>query len=159
MKLLENVPRMMWGIDKEVTFVGAAECCLTYMGLQCDYDELLCASGMAFSLKWHKETPCPSAGTVEDPLYTDRLFRYVGREYRSVDSEDEDFADAVVESLEGGVPVIVQGGFNVPDFYVLTGYDPDGPKYYGRTPYDESDDYAETEDHPGRAIIIGDTRV
>ena len=157
MKLLENVPRMMWGIDKEVTFAQAVECCLAFSGIGYDYDELLCASGMAFSLKWHKGTPCPSAGTVEDPLYMDRLFHYIGCSYKVVWADDAGFGDALDESLDRGMPVIVQGGFNVPDFYVLAGYDPQGPVYYGRTPFDNTDDYAETGNHPIRAIIIVDT--
>ena len=156
MKILNDVPRMMWGVDKEILFVQAAECCLRYMGYDIDYDELACASGMAFSLKWHKGKPCPSAGTIEDPLYFDRLFKYVGLKYTEISPNADGFSDAVMDSLEKGLPMIVQGGFNVPDFYVLTGYDPAGPKYYGQTPFNETDDYAESTEHPSRVFIIGD---
>ncbi len=156
MTVIENVPRMMWGIDKEVTFVQAAECCLRHIGLKYDYDELLCASGIAFAVKWKKGQPCPSAGTLEDPLYIARMFRYIGRDFNAVRSGMPEFRDVIESSLERGVPVIVQGGFNVPEFYVLAGYDPAGPVYYGRTPFDHSNDYSETNEHPAMAIVIGD---
>lgn len=156
MKILDNVPRMMWGLDKEITFAQAAECCLRFMGYPVDYDELACASGMAFSLKWHENKPCPSAGTVEDPLYFDRMFKFVGLDYRVVPSDSPEFDEAIAASLDAERPVIVQAGFNVPDFYVLTGFDPSEPAYYGRTPFDRTDDYAKTNQRPSRAFIMGD---
>jgi hypothetical protein len=156
MVMIENVPHMMWGIDKEVTFVQAAECVLRHMGLEYDYDELLCASGIAFSLKWNKTEPCPSAGTIEDPLYIARMFKYVGFTVNAVRPGEPDFSETIETSLGNGIPVIVQGGFNIPEFYVLAGYDPSGPRYYGRTPFDRSDDYVVTKTNPVIALAIGE---
>jgi RNA polymerase sigma-70 factor (ECF subfamily) len=68
-KVLENVPKLAWGTNRECTFLGALEAALAVTEHPYAYTDLMGWSGMAFRARWmsRDEEPhwCPSCAVAE----------------------------------------------------------------------------------------------
>jgi RNA polymerase sigma-70 factor (ECF subfamily) len=68
-KVLDNVPTLAWGTNRECTFLGALEAALAITDHPYRYSDLMGWSGMAFRTRWmsRDEPPrwCPSSAVAE----------------------------------------------------------------------------------------------
>jgi RNA polymerase sigma-70 factor (ECF subfamily) len=70
-KVLENVPKLAWGTNRECTYLGALEAALAITDHPYSYTDMMGWSGMAFRARWYAtEEPrrwCPSSAVAEMP--------------------------------------------------------------------------------------------
>ena len=159
--VLEGVPRAGYDVHM-CPFPGSLVACLEYLGDPCDYDYLMGVTGAAFRRFWNRD----DGGNVDLSYLGDEPFRRVfgalGYEWRAVPAEKEAMFQAVVESVDCGVPAISFGIIGPPEAGVVAGYDEDGQVLYGwsyfqeqREHYYEKSDWFETMDeNAGKGLIV-----
>jgi len=116
-RVLENIPKLAWGMRKECTYCGALEAALTLSDHPFDYHTIMGVKGLAFRTRWYQGTPdymrwCGSSCVGEFPE-EDQWFREAtGWEFRVEAHLNEKqpnmgrFAQDVVKSINAGLPVL-----------------------------------------------------
>ncbi|MCK5526319.1 MAG: hypothetical protein KAJ05_04175 [Candidatus Latescibacteria bacterium] len=126
-----------------VTHLGCLQGCLNYLGVHVSDAWLFGASGHAFILNMH-EVVCPSGPTAWDTERMPALFENVGCELDGVSGHksQDDFPDKqkmawekVRSALESDFPCY-GWELDIPEFYVIHGYDDTG--YYFNGPLCDS---------------------
>jgi RNA polymerase sigma-70 factor (ECF subfamily) len=116
-KVLDNVPTLGWGRQRECTFLGALEAALTPTAHPFSYTDMMGWSGMAFRTRWFAGNDsgarwCPSCAVAEMPeamLATEKATGWPTR----VDFMKEDdpatvarITERIVASIDAGMPVL-----------------------------------------------------
>ncbi|MBN1641215.1 MAG: hypothetical protein JXA09_08265 [Anaerolineae bacterium] len=169
-KILDGVPRV--GFDVHMCpFPGSLYACLEYLGDPCDYEYLMGVTGAAFRRFWNRD----DGGNIDlSYLGTEpfrRAFDALGYNWRMVQAGKDALFEAVVESIDRGVPVISFGILGPPEAGIVSGYDRDGqalhgwsyfqdwPEHGGKrdAPYQRRDWFETMDRHAGKdLIVIGD---
>ena len=140
-KVLEAVPTLGWGRDRECTFIGALEAALAVTPHPYPYSDLMGCSGMAFRVRWqHRNRPedgwCPSCTVGEFPEETEAVSRATGWQFRHVTHFDDPapdmarYAPEIVAAIDAGRPVV-----GYPDHWnvaVVHGYEDGGKAFLWR---------------------------
>ncbi|MBA7648828.1 hypothetical protein ES703_56618 [subsurface metagenome] len=120
------------------THMACIKGCLDYLEMDVSDAWLFGASGHAFVINVH-ETLCPSGPTAWNTSRTFELGSNVGYEIDGIfaESSDSNFAekqnqawDMVRAAIDSGYPCY-GWELNIPEYYVITGYDDVGYYYYG----------------------------
>ncbi len=136
MKKLEN---LRWQ-GRWVTDLACLKSCLDYLDINVSDAWLYGASGNAFALNIHEEL-CPSGPTAWKKERTYRLAENVGCKIRtlSVFKGEEDFAEQqksiweqVKKAINDGLPCY-GWELDIPEYYVINGYDGEDYLYSGCT--------------------------
>ena len=129
-KVLDGVPRV--GFDVHMCpFPGSLYACLAYLGDPCDYDYLMGITGAAFRRFWNRD----DGGNVDlsylgqEPFR--RAFEALGYGWHMIRAEKDALFEAVVESIDRGVPVISFGILGPPEAGIVIGFDRDGQVLHG----------------------------
>jgi len=133
-KVLENVPTLSWGTNRECTFLGALEAALSVTAHPYEYAFLMGVSGLAFRVRWYRgETSpkwCGSSPVGEFPESVKAIQQATGwhlKEHWLWESPPEDLAKLmpdIISSIDAGKPVLVyEPALNVA---VAFGYESDG---------------------------------
>ena len=159
--VVEGVPRA--GYDVHLCpFPGSLFAVLQFLGDPCDYDYIMGVTGAAFRRFWNRD----DGGNVDLSYLGDEPFRLIlgalGYEWRKVPAEKEAMFQAIVESIDRGVPAISFGIIGPPEAGVVAGYDRNGQLLYGwsyfqdqRDHYYEKRDWFETmEKGAGKGLIV-----
>jgi len=160
-KVLQGVPRAGYDVHW-CTFPGSLYACLAYVGDTPDYDYVMGVSGAAFRWLWNRD----DGGNIDLSYLGDEPFRRafwaLGYGWAKVPAEKEAMFEAVVKSIDRGVPAISFGIIGPPEAGVVAGYDREGQVLYGwsyfqeqKEHYYEKDDWFETMDrHAGKGLIV-----
>lgn len=103
------------------------------------YTHLMGATGAAFRLSWKPGWHGDNVATFligEDVMQVfDRAFAEAGRRYTTIGScsgmSADDMRRAIIESIDGGMPVIAHGVIGPPEECLITGYDEGGDVLIG----------------------------
>ena len=111
-KVLDNVPALAWGTQRECTFLGALEAAVAGTDHPYSYTDLMGWSGMAFRARWFSRDDkpgwCPSCAVAEMKEEIDAVQQATGWPLRV---EFMDGADAArVERLTGEVTTNINAG-------------------------------------------------
>ena len=83
---------------------------------------------------------CPCAPTCTVALSPQKLLDLLGYEYSEIPYgvEIKEMTDAVCESVDRGIPVLVWNAFSFCEWDIVTGYDENEKVFYGRSSYNGS---------------------
>lgn len=146
MKVLKGVEKLDYRLE-ECTFAGSVTVCMKYLEENVTQAFIKGVSGGAFKLLWHPRW-CPSNNTLlvlgTEPIK--RTFGALGYEYEFIPKTDnaggeEFFRQKIMDSIQRGCPVIVEGVVGPPECGVVTGYEKEGEKLLGRSYFHHADDY------------------
>ena len=143
-----------FGVGRDCTFMHCLELMLEAIGRKIGYDELMGISGMAFRLQfcvdpWDPGNPDPAVGaTCLDVLFPAIGFEYDFRVVRREELSDaQALRDAIVKSVDRGVPVLAANIIPPEDWGIITGYERNGWAWKCRAYHGN----AERVDRPARA--------
>jgi len=121
--LLETVPATGW--DRPYIPVQMLQVALAAMGCEESYDDLMVTSGAAFRMAWRDRNFTFPALTLyqQDPVSVGAAIAGASVARQQFDSLEAAFT-AIVESIDGGMPVIAWDDGRV-DMQVICGYDAD----------------------------------
>jgi hypothetical protein len=129
-----------WGEQRDNSFMHVAELVLNALGYDVNYDELMGLSGMAFRAQMR--VGVWDAG-VADPLVgadcVEPLMAALGLEYETFFPRPDNLADvgrsrnAIVASLDFGVPVLATNLIPPENWGIITGYRYKGQAWWCRT--------------------------
>ncbi len=116
-KVLESVPVLAWGADKDCTFIGALEAALAVTDHPWSYTDLMGVSGLAFRVRWYQGKQghvwCGSSAVGEQPDEMEAVQRATGWRLRLVNHLDESpapdtsqYVPDIMASLDAGLPVL-----------------------------------------------------
>jgi len=146
-KVLENIADLDWQHSGECTFCGSVAACMKFLKEDVKYEFIMGVSGSAFKLLWYPQW-CSSNNTLlvlgTEPIQ--RTFRALGYQYQFMPKTDEingkdKFRQMIMDSIQNGRPVIVEGIVGPPECGVVTGYDENGNVVFGRSYFHKSEDY------------------
>jgi len=132
-KVLDGVPALAWGTDRDCTFIGALEAALAVTEHPFSYTDLMGYSGVAFRIRWSSDRTttgwCGSTVIGEMPEEMDAITAATGWSFLFGDhwEEDPDMAQEIpriVAAIGADRPVITYGS-NM-DMAVLYGYEDNG---------------------------------
>ena len=171
-RVLENVPDLRY--EKwDCTFAGAVTACMEFLKEDVTYEYVMGISGGAFRMLWYP-TWCPSVGCllIAGPRVVQQTFAALGYRWKGMLREDkpgerERFRQLIIENIDRGKPVIVEGIVGPPESGIVTGYENGGETLLGRSfffegaegYYRKSDWYAPSEtdqDACHSLILIGE---
>lgn len=160
--VIEGVPRLGWGIGRACAHIAALQAALTPMGCPASYEEMVVASGAAFTTAWYpgRYNYMAMAAAPEDLVANGALAVGATAERISYGSEEEAWV-AVCESIDRGAPVIAWQGQGA---QVICGYDPAGRRMYVEEYYDKSGIYQVADfeipdvpypiEHPNEIVLL-----
>jgi hypothetical protein len=100
-------------------------------------NEILSASGMAFALLWHP-TLCMSSTdlmiAIPHEKAIQRGFAWAGYAYDEIENSKNSIdliKKRITDSIDRNIPVLAFGIFNIPECYIIAGYDNDGDTLIG----------------------------
>ena len=134
-RVLENLPKLGWGMKKECTYCGALESALTLTDHPFDYATIMGVTGLAFRTRWYQGPPdymrwCPSSCVGEFPEEDEWFRQATGWRFRVEAHLNEKepkmgrFAPDVVKSINAGRPVL--GYDQTWNIAVIKGYEDGG---------------------------------
>jgi len=154
-RAIEGVERLQWGKGQENTFIGALTVAMRAIGEDVTYDYIMGVSGAAFRLHFHQPDWCPSSPdatcgfnhskpAMEALGYTSTCIGSDGKNPQ----EMKKVRDAVVQSINNGIPVLAIDLIEVPDWGVIVGYSGDGEEFLCRTYFDRTAAYSRAKKWP-----------
>ncbi len=113
-----------------------------------EYDDLMGASGAAFTAALDPATFDPLAAAPLDDATLQRAARAAGvRTDRVTPPFDEEMRalvlDRVMETVGAGIPPLVRGAVGPPEYGVVVGYDDRAPTFFVRTYFDKANEPSE----------------
>ena len=144
-KILDGVPRI--GFDVHMCpFPGSLHACLQYLGDPCDYDYLMGVTGAAFRRFWNRD----DGGNIDLSYLGDepfrRAFKALGYDWHMIQAGKDALFEAIVESIDRGVPVISFGILGPPEAGLVIGYDREGQALYGWSYFQDWPEHGEKRD-------------
>ena len=164
-KVLENVPTLGWRQGRDNTFIGALTAAAQAMGDDVSYDYVMGVSGAAFKVHLCQPEWCPSAGDA-GPGFNAAMAATAALGYvtetvfsnREKADEVRKVREAVVRSIDQGLPVVAINLVRSDDWGVITGYADQGKTFLCRTYWDSGEEYAEADKWPGIAVFLRDRK-
>lgn len=162
-RVLENIPRLGWGMRKECTYCGALEAALTLTDHPFDYATIMGVSGLAFRTRWYQGPAdymrwCGSSCVGEFPEEDEWFRQATGWRFRVEAHLNEKepkmsrFAADVVTSINAGRPVL--GYDKTWNTAVIKGYE-DGGRVVLMQTYGSPDTEKRTLDElPGFLVLF-----
>jgi len=135
-RVLDNVPPVSYR-QTDCTYAAALTSAMQYLGEDVSYEYVMGVSGGAFRLLWHGPW-CPSIGCLQ--VFGEKVIRtpmaclgyaWEGRIRTGAEGERETFRRLIVESIDRGRPVLVEGIIGPPEYGVVTGYERRGEVLLG----------------------------
>jgi hypothetical protein len=128
-----------FAVGRDCTFVHCLELVLSGLGRDIGYDELMGASGMAFRLqfrvdRWDVGSPDPLVGrSCAEELFIAAGWNYSLRVIRREQAADaDDLRNAIISSIDAGVPVLAANIIPPEDWGIITGYERAGRNWICR---------------------------
>lgn len=138
--LLQGIPLLQWGAERDCCFAGAACTALQFMGESCSYEEVMGLSGACYRICFTEvwDWSCTDALVAFD--YTSPLFRAVGYEAVWADRLEKKARrqerQAVMRDIQENKPVLAMNLRVAPEWGVITGFLEGGAKFLCRTYFD-----------------------
>ncbi len=126
---IDGIPALGWGLDRDCTFIGAAESALKATDVPYGYADLMGFSGMAFRVRW-SPVFCPSSQVAELPDEFLAMWRCTGWsldtdvQFGQDDPDREAIRKRIVASIDASLPVMAYG--SCLDKAVIYGYEAGG---------------------------------
>ena len=161
---IESVPRLIWGMNTDNSFVRSTQLTLNSLGENYSYDFLMGISGAAFRLHFHPDF-CPSSADSTTGFDVSKiLFKSLGYNCDLHKIDDKNFEEIkalyrrIISQINDGKPIIAINLKVCPEWGIITGYLKDKPGILCRTYFDESEDYSFAEHAPWLSFFIGEKR-
>lgn len=171
--MIDNVERVGWDLDMDVSFFGCLSSIEKLKGSGCSYNDLMVLSGYGMRTCFHDKI-CPSSpdatvGYDTGSLILKKLgydFEFVflkGMENEANHPElnylsKKDFNKKICNSIDRGWPVMAVNLIRVPEWGIVTGYQNNKSQLLCRTFFDQSDSYQIAHNFPFVAVIIKDKK-
>lgn len=140
---IDNIPKLQWRIGMDCTYCGCVTLILRAIGANVTYEQLMGLTASCYRTSmfygWN-----PASNILDLTNYylgtdiKDNALHYYGWEcYQSEKSDTWD--EAVMNSINAGIPVLMLGGRRAPEWSILLGYEKNdtGIKFFGRSYFDE----------------------
>jgi hypothetical protein len=140
--LIENVPKVGWRAGQFNLPISALTAALQAMGCEATYEELMVASGAAFSTVWEAghSSGAVLAAAPEDFVLNGAAAVGAKAERRALNTEEE-MLTALRESIDEQRPIVAWYGAGA---CVVCGYDTGGPMVYIQHQNNAKDEYQHT---------------
>ncbi len=140
MKKVLAVPPLRPGEGRECSLLA----CLA-LSTGAEYDDLMGASGAAFTMTIEAESWDPLAASPLDAATLERAARAAGMRTDVVTPPFDDdmralVLDGVAEAIGAKLAPLVRGAVGPPEYGLIVGYDDRGPTFFVRSYFDNGDD-------------------